>query len=424
LRMLVSDNPLQAARAVAIERWTAQRMEQLSGTIGLMKAGYLRQAEEGIKGKTGLDLMKQVDTALGAFSQEEERLGAERRRNLDASWQKLSWLLVSGTAAAILLASMLTLLFSGGISRRLRGLRDNAIRLAAGKELAPVLTGHDEIAELDRVFHDMAASLDEGARREKQSGEDQMRFKDQFLSHVSHELRSPLTAIKQFTTILLGGLAGTLNAEQRAYEEIVLKNVGQLQSMIDDLLEVTRLETGKLTVELERVSVADAVTDALHTLQVTARAKGVTLSSDLSGDLPDAQADPIRLRQILINLLDNAIKFTPAGGTAGISAGLSPQDAQFLLLEVSDTGCGVNPEMAERIFERLYQASEYTQPSRKGMGLGLYICKELVTRQGGNIWVTSRLPKGSIFSFTLPVAATLPEASITSSLPLEAVAHG
>jgi signal transduction histidine kinase len=424
LRTLVSDNPLQEARAGAIERWTAQRMEQLSGTITLMKDGYLRQAEEGIKGKTGLDLMQQVDTALGGFSQEEARLGAERRRNLDGSWQKLSWLLVSGTAAAILLASILMLLFSGGISRRLRGLRDNAIRLAAGKELAPVLTGRDEIAELDRVFHDMAASLDEGARREKQSGEDQMRFKDQFLSHVSHELRSPLTAIKQFTTILLGGLAGTLNAEQREYQEIVLKNVEQLQSMIDDLLEVTRLETGKLTVDLESVSVADAVSDAVHTLQVTALAKGVTVSSDVPRDLPNAQADPTRLRQILINLLDNALKFTPTGGAAGIHAGLSPQDSQFLLLEVSDTGCGVNPEMAERIFDRLYQASEYTQPSRKGMGLGLYICKELVTRQGGNIWVTSRLPKGSVFSFTLPVTATRLDASIPSPIPLEAVAHG
>ena len=101
------------------------------------------------------------------FSQEEERLGAERRQVLDASWQRLSWLLVAGTAGAILLASILTLSFSGGISGRLQQLRDNAISLAAGKELAPPLTGHDEIAELDRVFHDMAESLDEVTRREK-----------------------------------------------------------------------------------------------------------------------------------------------------------------------------------------------------------------------------------------------------------------
>lgn len=237
----------------------------------------------------------------------------------------------------------------------------------------------------------------------EQSRKDQMRFKDEFLSHVSHELRSPLTAIKQFTSILLGGLAGELNKEQREYQQIVLKNIQQLQSMIDDLLEVTRLETGKLTVEPESVSISDAVSDILNTLEGTARAKGATLSCDLPPDLPSAHADQTRLRQILIILLDNAIKFTPDGGAVTIQARLLQQDPRFLLLEVSDTGCGISPEKIERIFERLYQVSERTQASRKGLGLGLYICKELVTRQGGQIWVKSQQQKGSTFSFTLPV---------------------
>jgi PAS domain S-box-containing protein len=236
----------------------------------------------------------------------------------------------------------------------------------------------------------------------EQFRQDQLRFKDEFLSHVSHELRSPLTAIKQFTTILLGGLAGELNPEQREYQQIVLKNIGQLQSMIDDLLEVTRLEAGKLTVEPESVSVANAVSDTFNTLQVTARSKGVTLSSDLPPDLPTAYADPTRLRQILIILLDNAIKFTPAGGSVDIQARVAQQDPRFLLLEVSDTGCGISPEIAGRLFERLYQVSEPIQASRKGLGLGLYICKELVTRQGGQIWVKRRPQQGSTFSFTLP----------------------
>jgi len=258
----------------------------------------------------------------------------------------------------------------------------------------------------------------------EQNRQDQLRFKDEFLSHVSHELRSPLTAIKQFTSILLGGLAGELNPEQRAYQHIVLKNIGQLQSMIDDLLEVTRLETGKLTVELGIVSVANAVTDSFNTLQGTADAKGVTLSRDLPADLPSAHADQTRLRQVLIILLDNAIKFTPDGGAVTIQAGLLQQDPSFLLLEVIDTGCGISPEISERIFERLYQVSEHIQTSRKGLGLGLYICKELVTRQGGQIWVKRGPQKGTTFSFTLPVgyldnaiaAATHLEGSITSQI--------
>jgi len=248
-----------------------------------------------------------------------------------------------------------------------------------------------------------AAVLTEQAALLEQNRKDQMRFKDEFLSHVSHELRSPLTAIKQFTTILVGGLAGELNEEQLEYQHIILKNVRQLQSMIDDLLEVTRLETGKLTVELESVSVSDAVADSCNTLRETARAKGVTLACDLPLDLPSAYADQTRLRQILIILLDNAIKFTANRGSAKIQARLLQQDPPLLLFEVSDTGCGISPEMTERIFERLCQESEPTQASRKGLGLGLYICKELVTRQGGQISVKSHGKKGTTFWFTLPV---------------------
>ena len=167
LRNLVSDNPTQEASAGKIEQLTTQRVDHLARIVRLMKTGDKQQAEEEIKGGQGADLMRQVRLEMGAFLQEEDRLGAQRRQILNTSWQKLSWLLVAGTAAAILLASILTLLFSGSISNRLKLLRDNAISLAAGKELAPPLTGHDEIAELDQVFHEMAESLDEVTRREK-----------------------------------------------------------------------------------------------------------------------------------------------------------------------------------------------------------------------------------------------------------------
>jgi two-component system sensor histidine kinase/response regulator len=232
---------------------------------------------------------------------------------------------------------------------------------------------------------------------------EQSAFKDQFLSHVSHELRSPLTAIKQFTSILLGGLAGELNHEQREYQKIVLKNIEQLQSMIDDLLEVTRLESGKLTIEPERVSVVDAVTDAINTLRGNAQARSVQVVSSLRPDLPLVYADRTRIRQLLIILLDNAIKFSVDGGTVGIRAGVFQPDRKFLLIEVSDTGCGISEEMIGRIFERLYQVAGPAQTSRKGLGLGLYICKELVTLQAGEIWVKSQPQQGSTFSFTLPL---------------------
>jgi two-component system, sensor histidine kinase and response regulator len=167
LQNLVSDNPLQEASAGKIEQLTVERMYHLSDTVEFVKTGNKKQAEEKIKEGSGTALMAQIRADVGEFTQEEDRLDAEGRQILEASWQRLSWLLVAGLAAAILLAAILTLLFSGGISRRLQRLRDNAISLAAGKELAPPLAGHDEIADLDRVFHEMAESLDEVTRREK-----------------------------------------------------------------------------------------------------------------------------------------------------------------------------------------------------------------------------------------------------------------
>jgi signal transduction histidine kinase len=137
--------------------------------------------------------------------------------------------------------------------------------------------------------------------------------RDQFLSHVSHELRSPLTAIRQFITILLDRLAGDLNGEQGQYLGIVLRNVTQLQSMIDDLVEVSGIGAGKLRIDPECTSVSDAVTYALNSLQGTAEAKGINLSSDVQHRLPSIFADAMRIRQILIILVDNAIKFYSGG---------------------------------------------------------------------------------------------------------------
>src|ERR1700722_2734078 len=231
----------------------------------------------------------------------------------------------------------------------------------------------------------------------------QMQFKDEFLSHVSHELRSPLSAIYQFVTILLDRLAGELNPEQDDYLQIVLRNVKQLQSMINDLLEITRVQAGKLTIELQSTSVSDAIIYTINTLQGAATAKGITLTGDMHYQLPSVNADPTRVQQILIILVDNAIKFTPIGGSVKVQSRVFKEDPRFLLVEISDTGCGISTDMTERIFEHLYQITDPGQAGRKGLGLGLYISKELVTRQGGKIWVSSEPQKGSHFFFTIPI---------------------
>ncbi len=236
-----------------------------------------------------------------------------------------------------------------------------------------------------------------------------LQMKDDFLSHVSHELRSPLACIDSFANILADGLAGDVTPEQGDYLNIILRNARQLRSMIDDLLQVTRSETGKLSIQPLPISVADAVADAMNTLRGDGvRAKGIALTAHCPPNLPLALADPIRLRQVLIILLDNAIKFTPVGGSVDVRLHPSETAEDTLMVSVTDTGCGVEADALERIFEHLYQVEVPGQEGRKGLGLGLYIARDLVLRQGGTIWVESRAGHGSTFHFTLPIAPPAP----------------
>src|ERR1700691_1130423 len=286
----------------------------------------------------------------------------------------------------------------------LTGLDDEALAAQAMKEGAQdyLIKGQIENRALPRALrhaierHRMQAETDLIRIQ-------QIQLKDEFLSHVSHELRSPLSAIRQFVTILLDGLAGELPPEQHEYMEIVFRNVKQLQSMINDLFEVSGMQAGKMKIDPQCTSTSDAIAYAVNTLHGAASAKGITLSSDIASRLPSVCADPMRMRQILIILVDNAIKFTPANGTVKVRARASDEDPSLVVLEVSDSGCGIGADMTERIFERLFQTSDPSLEGRKGLGLGLYICKDLVTRQGGQIWAKSTLGNGSVFSVTLPI---------------------
>jgi phosphoserine phosphatase RsbU/P len=231
----------------------------------------------------------------------------------------------------------------------------------------------------------------------------QLQFKDQFLSHVSHELRTPLTCIHQFVTILLDGLAGAVSAEQREHLETVLRSVNQLRTMISDLLEASRTESGKTRLDLRCLVMRNVIRQAVSLLQPMAQEKRVGLEVAVDQRIPMVHADPERLLQVLTNLIHNAIKFTPADGSVMVSACLVETDPDFLYISVTDSGVGIAPEARPLIFERMYQAPDSIDDSRKGLGLGLYIAKEMVRLHGGRIWVDSEPGNGSSFSFTLPV---------------------
>jgi signal transduction histidine kinase len=235
------------------------------------------------------------------------------------------------------------------------------------------------------------------------SRQQQLEFKNQFLSHVSHELRTPLTCIHQFVTILLDGLAGDVNPEQRYHLDTVLNSVNQLRAMIRDLLEATRAESGKIRIEPRCITIGDLLQQAVFMMSAIAKEKRVGLEIGLDSRIPLIYADPDRVLQVLINLIDNGIKFTLPDGSVMVKACLVDADTDQIYISVTDTGRGIGPEAKALIFERLYQDPNSIDNSRAGLGLGLYIAKELVELHGGRIWVASEIGNGSTFSFTLPL---------------------
>lgn len=229
----------------------------------------------------------------------------------------------------------------------------------------------------------------------------QLEMKDQFVSHVSHELRSPLTVIHQFVTLLLDGLVGEISDEQREHLDVVLRNTLQLREMISDLLDITRAESGKLLFEQHPVSLVQVFVELERNYRQTATQKGILFLVQQPQNFPRVYADPQRLRQILSNLIGNAFKFTERGKVSiRVTMDNNPG---FVRIGVSDTGCGIRPTSIPLIFNRLYQEASNAKLARNGLGLGLHICEQLVKLHGGRIWVESEQGQGSTFFFTIPI---------------------
>jgi signal transduction histidine kinase len=228
----------------------------------------------------------------------------------------------------------------------------------------------------------------------------ELELKEELLSHVSHELRTPLTAIHQFVSIVLDEAAGALNGRQREFLAIAYRNAQQLRDMIGDLMEVARGGAGRLSVTPVVMSLAPPVEAALDSLRGSAQEKRIAIEVAVA-DAPDLLADPVRVRQIVVNLVGNALKFSPPESRIRLSAATQP-DRESVRVSVEDQGCGIPHEDQPHVFERMYQAPAQIPVSRRGLGLGLYICRELVARHGGRIWLESEPGRGSVFHFTLP----------------------
>jgi signal transduction histidine kinase len=329
---------------------------------------------------------------------------------------------------ALGVAVLTGLLLARRMVRPIASLRAGAARLGAGQLEEPIVvhTG-DELEELAQEFNGMADELRRSHAMLEQRVEERTRDlsealahnagllrelelasenKSAFLAGMSHELRTPLNAVIGFSQVLKRRMAGELNARQAAYVEDIVESGEHLLALINDVLDLARVEAGRMELALEPVSIVDAIDLALTMVRERAEQHSISLSSRIEPDLPKVEADRVRLRQVVLNLVTNAVKFTPDGGRVEVRARRA--SGNEVEVAVSDTGIGIPREERERIFEEFHRVTE--AGAAEGAGLGLPLTRRLIELHGGRISVESAVGAGSTFTVRLPVRRTIPTA--------------
>jgi PAS domain S-box-containing protein len=227
------------------------------------------------------------------------------------------------------------------------------------------------------------------------------RMKSEFLASVSHELRTPLASIMGFVELLLGEEPGELTPTQREFLEIMLESSHRLLGMVNDILDVSRIEAGDLDLRTQRIRLEEVVARAVRSARHLAESKEIALELEMGPPLPIIKGDPERLEQVMDNLLNNAVKFTPRGGQ--ITVRVQSRQPYEVQVEVTDTGIGIPSADMAHLFSRFHRGENVAGQAIPGAGLGLHITQAIVTEHGGRIEVESEVGKGSTFRFTLPL---------------------
>ena len=308
-------------------------------------------------------------------------------------------LFIGVAAGAIVLALLLGFVLSWSLIGPIQRIDSRLAAIASGDFSGHVDVGNrDELGALGANVNRMNDEL----RRLYGELEAASRHKSEFLAHMSHELRTPLNSIIGFSQVLREGMFGELNAKQEEYLDDILSSGNHLLSLINDVLDLSKVEAGQVELELAPFSLRDALERGIVMVRERATKGDVQVALVADPAIAVVEGDERRIRQVIFNLLSNAVKFTPAGGAVDVST--ARVDGE-VWVSVADTGPGLRLEDHERIFEEFQQA-EAGMELREGTGLGLALSKRLVELHGGRIWVDSELGKGSTFVFTLPARST------------------
>jgi signal transduction histidine kinase len=313
-------------------------------------------------------------------------------------------------AAFVLAAVALSILLARRLVRPIKRLQVAAEAIGAGAYDERIeLDRKDELGALAAAFNQMAERVQElitGLERRvaerTQALEVASKHKSEFLANMSHELRTPLNAIVGFSQVLKQKLFGEVNDKQDEYLDDILSSADHLLALINDILDLSKVEAGQVELEKGLFSLREALERGVVMVRERASKNGVQLELTLDPAVDLVEGDERRIRQVVFNLLSNAVKFTPRGGQVDVSASRSDGE---VLVAVRDTGPGIAGTDLERIFEEFQQARDTNGERPEGTGLGLALSRSLVELHGGRIWVESEPGKGSTFTFTLPVGA-------------------
>ena len=278
--------------------------------------------------------------------------------------------------------------------------RKDGIIILLSLSVSPIRDADGQIVSFLRVAKDISEK-----KRFERRLKDLDRMKSDFVSNVSHELRTPLTAIKGSVDNMLDGITGPMNEKQTRYLVRIKSNADRLGRLITDLLDLSKIEAGKIDIRPAYLAVNLLAREVVEVLRSVAAEKLVNLALVSPEDSIQAWGDKDKVIQILMNLVGNALKFTPLHGE--ITIAIEKLDAEWVKLSVADTGPGIPTEEAAKIFDKFYQVEQSNKQKTRGTGLGLAISKALVDMHGGEIWVESGVDKGSVFSFTLPARRPL-----------------
>jgi signal transduction histidine kinase len=247
--------------------------------------------------------------------------------------------------------------------------------------------------ELRKYAEDLAKANEELKSLDK--------MKDEFLSNVSHELKTPLTSIRGYTELLNDGSLGELGEEQKHAEATVMRNTKRLQRLVDSLLYLSRTQAGTVQYDFETLNVSELADQLMEDLQIQAKEKNLEMIKKIEPDLPPIKGDRDKLTDMFTNIIDNSIKFTPKGGSITIFAN---KEDEYIHINIKDTGIGIPKDMIDNLFQRFYQIDSSQKRKYGGTGLGLYIAKTIVEAHDGEIWVESEgKGKGTEVHIKLPV---------------------